>query len=193
MISPTRNSAGFTLAELLMVMIVIAILSSISLTVMRTVARHTYRTVALAEIKAIESAWHNYYAHYGNWPVTNTSADVSLPLDRDLSLILQGREKDQNRSNPDNIPFMEFAHTDKDEVPYSIWSESGRFKKEECLYHVMFDTTADNQMLFPSNSPSWNATGKDPEFKVRRGVIVWTFNPELTPDNENYLIGSWEQ
>lgn len=187
--------SGFTLTELLMVMIVIAILLSISLSAMRTVARHTYKTVALAEVKAIEAAWQNYYAHYGNWPVTNIHNDVAMPIDTQLSRILQGHETGLYQSNPDNIAFMEFAHLDKDGIPYNIWSESGRFAKGACKYYVMFDTDLDNKVNFPSNNPPWNAVmqTKDNDYEIRRGVIVWTFNPELSSDNENYLIGSWEQ
>lgn len=187
------RAAGFTLAELLMVMVVIAILLTISLSAMRTVARHTYKSVALAETKAIESAWLNYYAHYGSWPVTNINDDVSMPIDKDLSLILQGRESGSSRSNPDNVAFMEFAHLDKDEIPCSVWSESGRFRKEACRYYVMFDTNFDNVIRFPSNNAPWNAVMGEANYEIHRGVIVWTFNPELSADNENYLIGNWEQ
>lgn len=188
-----KSRCGFTLVELLMVMIVIAILLSISLTAMRTVARQTHKAVALAEVKAIEAAWQNYYAHYGSWPVTNYETDISYPMDRELSQILQGSGGASSQSNPDKIQFIEFAHIGKDDIPYNVWSESGRFSKETCMYYVQFDTTEDNKVEFPSNDAPWNAVMKTGNYEIRRGVIVWTFNPEFTPENENYLIGSWEQ
>lgn len=189
---PILNKRGFTITELLMVMMIIAILLSISLSAMRTVARHTYKTVAMAELKAIETACQNYYSHYGHWPHMKTA---DYWLGQDISLILQGREKTPDQ-NPDNIPFIEFAHLGKDDIPYSIWSESGRFNLNACRYFAAFDTEGANKIPSPFNASDmekWNATMQTNNFEFKRGVIVWTFNPELTEDNENFLIGSWER
>ena len=67
---PTTNHA-FTLIELLMVVMIIAVLFSILLSAIRTVERHTLQTVTQAEIKNIENAWKQYFAHYQMWPTNN--------------------------------------------------------------------------------------------------------------------------
>ncbi len=206
MTSNTRNAAktGFTLVELLMVIVVLTILFGISLTAIRTVARNTNKTVTRSELKSIESAFKQYYAHYQCWPLTNETADASSPIGEALAEILMGTEEDTALSNPDKLVFMEFARVTKDGLPLNSWGESGRFKEAVCQYHVAFDTDGDNWITFPTNNISdWAAfhemaSSGDGDTatstrKLRRSVIVWTFDPELTPDDEDYLIGSWQR
>ena len=199
----SRAEAGFTLVELLMVIVVLTILFGISLTAIRTVARNTHKTVTRSELKSIESAFKQYYAHYQSWPLTNETADASSPIEEALADILMGTEEGTALSNPDKLVFMEFARVTKKGVPLNSWGESGRFKEEACRYHVAFDTDGDNRIMFPTNNVSdWAAfrektsSGSEEATStrnLRRSVIVWTFDPELTPGDEDYLLGSWQQ
>jgi len=191
--------AGFTLTELLMVMMVVTILYCISLSAIRAVDRTARKTAAQAELKSIETGLKQYYAHYLGWPnpssgEATTSGDVSAPVEGRLSRILGGMSGASvtDEDNPDKLIFVEFARLDKDDRPLNPWGPSGRYDSEKCLYHVAMDADGDNYVRFPSNLTG-NAVSLLPSDKRYRGsVIVWTFNPELKTDDEDYLIGSWQ-
>lgn len=200
--SAPRKTSGFTLTELLMVMTVVAILYCISLSVIRAVSRSANKAAAQAELKSIEIAFKQYYSNYGDWPLTNSTDDASTEIDESMARILTGTETADYASNPEKMIFMEFARSNKDGVPMNPWGANGRYKAGQCLYHVAFDTDGDNYVRFPSNDCSkWAAADRlDSQQRARAGVIVWTFNPEISPDykgqnsdakGNDYLIGSW--
>ena len=186
--------AAFTLIELLMVVMIIAILFSILLSAIRTVERHTLQTVTQAEIKTIETAWKQYFAHYQMWP--NATNDVCL-LDEKLARILAGNPDAEHEAyNRDKIIFMEFtrfADYEGEQIPVNAWGESGRFKPGDCAYYVMFDDDGDNEILVPIEAPSVGSTGASTN--LFRSVAVWSFNPAQTEKGSDQpkLLGSWMQ
>ena len=213
--------SAFTLIELLMVILVLVILYGLSLTSIRAVSRHIHRTATYAELKSIETAWKQYYAHYQQWP-TNSDGSIYAPtcIDNELAKVLQGTEDAGSEPlNPDKIIFMEFARLTKNNTPLNVWGTSNRFyddkkikddnqtdKNSPCFYYVAFDTDEDHFIELPANdelSPTgtksedrnkWRALDvfRDNNCKIDRGVIVWTYDPELGTDNPDYLIGSWQ-
>lgn len=201
--------SAFTLIELLLVILVLTILYGMSLTAIRAVARHTHKTATRAELKSIETAWKQYYAHYQRWPTNGTAGVLEpMPIAKELADALQGLEEDgPGVINPDKIVFMEFARLDEDEKPLNVWGTSGRFEHFPCLYYVAFDDDYDNRVVFPTNNPpDWNALRtfsrktsasddgtSSSRREIPRGVIVWTFDPELKEDDPDYLIGSWQE
>ena len=200
-----EGRSGFTLTELLMVMMVVTILYCISLSVIRTGDRAARKTAARAELNSIESAVKQYYAHYLAWPPCTATADeaayqaadYSAPVGRFLAQVLSGatgRVGDAASANPDGLVFMEFSRQTKNDEPLNPWGASGRYDKGKCLYHLAMDTDGDNYVAFPSNGmDNCTAVSRLPSGRLYRGsVIVWTFNPELKTDNEDYLIGSWQ-
>lgn len=197
--SRLHDRSGFTLTELLMVMMVMTILYCIALSAIRAVERTARKTAARAELKSIEMAFKQYYAHYQNWPGSlgeNASADSGdKTIDAELAKILGGcydgtRGRDTG-GNPDKLVFIEFSLTNNDDEPLNPWGASGRYEKEKCLYHVAVDVDGDNYVRFDpsendSSAPNANAV------RHRGSVIVWTHNPELSTDNKDYLIESWQ-
>ncbi len=183
--SPTRRRA-FTLPELLLVMLVISILLGLLLSAIRMVHRHTLQTVTRGELKGIEAALVQYFAHYQTWPAWPTnvwpSADREYVLDDQVARALQGAEESSDYGiNPDRIPFMEFARLDRESYPVNAWGE-GVQHGTNCRYRVKFDHDGDNKVIAPAPDNS----------VVRRGVIVWTHNPE-EPDAAVQLLGSWKE
>ena len=199
---PDRCS-GFTLTELLMVMMVVTILYCISLSAIRAVDRTARKTAARAELKSIETGLKQYYAHYLSWPPLSEGAptgessdeDRSAPVGRFLASVLGGavgKVGEAAAANPDKLIFVEFAKLDKDDRPLNPWGPSDRYEKEKCLYHVALDTDGDNYVRFPSNA-TWSANSLlRSDRRFRGSVLVWTFNPELKADDADYLIGSWQ-
>ena len=176
-----------------MVVMIIAVLFSILLSAIRTVERHTLQTVTQAEIKNIENAWKQYFAHYQMWP-TNNLPDCRLG--EAFANVLRGHA-DADGLNPDRVIFMEFSRFAKlgsgdEEIPVNAWSESGRYKPEDCAFHVMFDDDGDNELLVDPG------TGYTPT-NLFRSVAVWSFNPAQTEQESGTgntrpkLLGSWMQ
>jgi prepilin-type N-terminal cleavage/methylation domain-containing protein len=192
---PTANCApvsAFTLIELLMVVMVIAVLFSILLSAIRTVQRHTLQTVTRGEIKNIENAWKQYFAHYQMWPTNQPPMHL---IDETLARELQGIAGDQATLNRDGIVFMEFSRFNTAGRPLNAWGESGRHNEDLCSYYVMFDINGDNQLTHDEmvarpanlNPPLTNAT-----HSLYRGVAVWSYNPEAREETRK-VLGSWQQ
>lgn len=177
------RSRGFTLPELLLVMLVISLLLGLLLSAIRMVHRHTLQTVTRGELKGIEAAFNQYFAHYQTWPYWPTNQwptkDMDYVIDEKVARALQGAEEDSDHGiNPDRIPFMTFSRLYKD-YPVNAWGEGERYGTN-CGYRVKFDYDGNNQVTAPDGST------------VRRGVLVWTINPEER-DSELQLLGSWKE
>ena len=195
-----RDRKGFTLTELLMVMMVMTILYCIALSAIRAVDRTARKTAARADLKSIETAFKQYYAHYQTWPgsLGGDTDPGDVAIDATLAGILNGTNDGglgrDDGGNPDKMIFIEFSRLTDDGIPLNPWGASGRYEKEECRYHVAVDADGDNSVQFTSDGYEHaNAVKLLPSSRRFRGsIIVWTFNPELTKDNEDYLIGSWQ-
>lgn len=199
--SRLHDRRGFTLTELLMVMMVMTILYCIALSAIRAVDRTARKTAARAELKSIETAFKQYYAHYQTWPdvlADDTADRADALIDASLAKVLDGTGENtrgrENGGNPDKMIFIEFSRMTDDGIPLNPWGASGRYEKDQCRYHVAVDADGDNSVQFVSDGyGNANAVKLLPSTRRFRGsVIVWTFNPELTKDNEDYLIGSWQ-
>ena len=182
---------AFTLIELLMVVMIIAVLFSILLSAIRTVERHTLQTVTQAEIKNIENALKQYFAHYQMWPSNNVPANFPEDLlGEDLAKVLRG-DVDARDQNPAQVIFMEFtrfAEYEGKQIPVNAWGESGRHKPEDCAFYVMFDHDGDNQLEVAPGA-GYATTN------ILRSVAVWSFNPAQTEQKSDNakLLGSWMQ
>lgn len=225
-----RANKGFTLPELLLVMMIIAVMLGMILSAIRALHRHSLRTVALSEVKGIESAWKQYYSHYQCWPSKKTSSgqggdangdsgeDATFLIDRKMALALAGDEDyeniaDDEKINPDNIPFMEFIHFDKDgsenNNPINPWGLT-TIDVNRC-YFVRFDNDGDGRIALPDGGDepssrgdtSWTpkSSSADIGHTVHASVIVWTYNPEIhvgerdgenNSRNDERIIGSWK-
>jgi prepilin-type N-terminal cleavage/methylation domain-containing protein len=208
--------SGFALSELLVSMFVISILLGMILSAIRAVHRHSYRTVALGEVKGIEGAWKQYYAHYQIWPNlvkegAYPQSDTTYRIDKTIALALQGDEQDDPKINPDNLPLMEFIHFDKDGNPINPWGLTS-VDVNRC-YFVRFDHDGDGRIALPDcgqcagnrSDPAWKPDSyaeTDDDHVVRAGVIVWTYNPEIhvgdtdgsgVSRNKERIVGSWKE
>lgn len=63
-----RDSKGFTLVELMVVLLIIGILVAIAIPVYNTVQKNSKEKACRANIRTIEGAATQYHADTGNWP-----------------------------------------------------------------------------------------------------------------------------
>ena len=201
--SRLHSRSGFTLTELLMVMMVVTILYCIALSAIRAVDRTARKTAARAELKSIETGFKQYFAHYQNWPgklADATADDGDTLIEADLAEVLNGTYEGvkgrDDGGNPEKLIFVEFSRMTDDGIPLNPWGASGRYGTEKCRYHVAVDVDGDNYVRFAPkeyDNPQANAITCLPSDRRYRGsVMVWTFNPELKDNNEDYIIGSWQ-
>jgi prepilin-type N-terminal cleavage/methylation domain-containing protein len=69
-----RNSAAFTLIEMIVVILVIAILAAFIMTGASSVLDHAKRAQAKNDVTQIITAVNAFYTEYGKYPVTVTSS-----------------------------------------------------------------------------------------------------------------------
>lgn len=198
--------AAFTLAELLLVITILAILLGLLYSAIKTAGRYSRETITRGEETAIESAWKQYFAYYHTWPTNDIEGASNLrdtdnqlryecPVDGDvqyeigplLARMLEGVPTTNTTTtpnvvlNPDAVPFLELTRFEKGTgAPISAWGDL-RGKR----YFVKLDFNCDNTLSVPTNS-SGAATAVT---NIVRRVAVWTVHPE----NPGEIIGSWQR
>lgn len=73
-----RNTGGFTLLELVIVMVIIVILAGVVVANFGPRTREARRTKAVADIKTLDMALETYNAHNGFYPTTQQGLDALL-------------------------------------------------------------------------------------------------------------------
>ncbi len=73
-----KERSGFTLVELLVVIVVIAILASISIVAYQGIQSRARDTQHLQDVKTIAKAMEMYYADKGVYPPTNGSTKINI-------------------------------------------------------------------------------------------------------------------
>lgn len=204
-----RCRTAFTIIELLMVVLIITILFGILLSGIRTVQRHTLQTISLAEVRNIENAWKQYFAHYQVWPDDDVISGAPTLPDRDgtqhritpvMAQALQGITNHPWAAswNHDGIVFMEFSrfviepgNANEHRMPVNAWGARPHYPREQCAYYVCFDTEGRNEIAF---DPFADLTGAaSMTTNLYRDVAVWSFNPEIKDrQGRPRLLGSWQ-
>ena len=195
--SPTKRSA-FTLIELILVISIISILLGMLISTVRAVRRYSRQTITRGELKNIEAAWKQFYAHYQYWPdADNIDGIIRIDSDGDavyemlapLARMLEGQDLQVNDGditiyNADKIAFLELSRFNKDGDPVNAWGSdrttTSRVNKKANTYMVVFDSDGDNQIAV--DLPDGSVTN------LYRAVAVWTENPELARSLVRQLV-----
>ena len=195
---------------MLIVISIISVLLGLLYGSLERARKFSRRVVAYTEVKNIEAALKQYYAHYHQWPPTDVSAtaqftsqeDYGFKIDADVATMLQGTITDNDTpkvkdANPDRIPFVEFARFTKnangDAVPVNPFRVTAG-ATETRQYKVLFDSNNDSGIQISDSAvPSFQTN-------VFKTVAVWTVIPGSTVSAQNggtptavdEVLGSWD-
>jgi prepilin-type N-terminal cleavage/methylation domain-containing protein len=201
-----RSAPAFTLIEMLIVISIISVLLGLLYGALERARTFSRRAIAYTEVKNIEAAFKQYYAHYHTWPPdscieaattpvpsTDGSIDKGFVIDANLAKMLQGTIADSDGlkaaikdANPDRISFIEFTRRNSYSIPINPFQLTST--PETRQYKVMFDLNNDSQISFNEIS---NIT-------VNASVAVWTVIPGSRSSNNSgnttissEVLGSW--
>ena len=208
-----RRSA-FTLIEMLIVISIISVLLGLLYGSLERARKFSRRVVAYTEVKNIEAALKQYYAHYHDWPPDSflnsatplnpapSGGNKGFIIDANVAKMLQGTITDIDPqevrdANPDRIPFVEFSRFTKnangDAVPVNPFRvASGATETRQ--YKVLFDSNNDSEIQISDSAvPSFQTN-------VFKTVAVWTVIPGSTVPAQNggtptavdEVLGSWD-
>jgi len=206
-----KNRFAFTLIEMIIVISIISVLLGLLYGALERAKKFSRRTITFSELKSVESAFKQYYAHYHAWPsngMANADAriqsgeDLGFVIDKNIAKALQGFfETETYRAlNPEAIPFIEFSRyspgTGAPVNPFK--SEKSTTTDTSRAYKVLFDTDGDRQIFIPGNDP--DAAGSTDATNIIASVAVWTLIPATRKTDTSgqpqqvgdVLFGSWE-
>ncbi|MCL1919865.1 MAG: type II secretion system GspH family protein [Kiritimatiellaeota bacterium] len=200
---------------MLIVIGIIAVLLGLLYGALERARKFSRYTIAYSELKQIQAAFEQYYAHYGVWPAqTNNPSitffdsedgeDAGFEITREIADALQGVSKGGNDTlfhdfNPDGIPFIEFTQFEDshDHAPRNPFKPTNS-EDTSRRFMVLFDTSGNHQIYVPADdkAPGSEATN------IVANVAVWTVVPGLrsaqtaqggTPQPAGDMrLGSWD-
>ncbi|NJM37088.1 MAG: type II secretion system protein [Akkermansiaceae bacterium] len=194
-----RRPSGFTLVELLVVIVIIAVLASAGLAVGNRVMLSAKNVKALSIATGIEQAVNNFVRDTGTYPKNGIESDEKIGTNdksqnfsQEFLDTLLALEKSESPLNAKGIKYLDIPEgkANKDGLIYEQGGGESANAQVRGIYDpwggpflVQFDGDYDDQITVK--------TGVDRNSKVVRGrkVVVWSNGPNNTTDQSNSKSG----
>jgi prepilin-type N-terminal cleavage/methylation domain-containing protein len=179
---------GYSLIELLTVITIVSIVTSLLVTAVGTVKEAARRTHAQTDLAQLVGAVRAYYLTYGVYPVRRDQegAEITFTTDNsELMNVLRDVPEGANtehRLNPKQIRFLEVSPAGDPAHPrsgichgcwYDPWGPQ-QSKPESGVYHVRIDGAYKNEVTDPYPGVDADEGGAVPPPTIKFGVIAWS-------------------
>ena len=201
-----RFNQGFTLVELLVVVVIIAILASLAVPVTNSVMRRANELRIKAVMKDLEVAISNFRAEYNRLPVTvpsgNAAADLEIETGDQTPLIAVLMAMGDPTSNPQAkvfntrwIKFIDLAIA-KNGQSFGVVLSSGTSGNMRLVdlwgmpYRIIIDSNYDNQIQNPdAKNSDQRVSSRAPQY-LPRNVGVQSRGPDKIANTKDDIV-SW--
>ena len=190
-----QSKAGFTLLELLVVIVIIMFLAGITIPIVSSIQTTAKKGVTSAQISQLELALKQFESDFGIFPPDSyTTSDtvisiggVSIPRDDDLNtsskclIFFLGSKFTFNTTSFNDIygPYIEFKRTQLDEVTGVVFNDTETFPNINIIginggfkVYEYKDPFGSKYYSYNSNSPSNNTASFD----------IYSFGPDKNDD-----------
>ncbi len=168
MMRKPRRTQGFTLIEMLMVVIVISVLVGMVFPVIQGAIRNAERAGAKEEVKRLEAGIKLYRSLYDTYPGQAGAAEAVVDTSSDATLIPALTSQGDVASNPQRKVFFEPSRP-KGQGCVDPWERG---------YKVVMDCNGDGRVTGPGGT------------NLVTAVAVWSEGP--TSGTNTTVIGSWQ-
>lgn len=196
---------AFTLVELLVVVVIIAILVSLAIPVTNTVMRRTNELRTKAVMKDLEVAITNFRAEYNRLPIATASSsgndidpivtDDQTPLIAALMAMGNGSNADAKTLNPRWIKFIDLAIA-KNGQSFGVILSGGANGNMRLVdiwgmpYRITLDTNLDNSIANPDKTNSDQRIASRASEVLPRSIGVQCLGPDKIINTRDDIV-SW--
>ncbi|HVF72721.1 MAG TPA: prepilin-type N-terminal cleavage/methylation domain-containing protein [Chthoniobacterales bacterium] len=169
-----RDSAAFTLIELIVVIMIIAVLVGLSFPVYQGVQNSAKKTQAKNDVTQIVTAVNAFYTEYGRYPIdstviTDTGATFGQGSSNSRVLFDTLRGKTTTLNTRQIVFISPPEDTNQDKAKGKIGRDGQFYDPWGSAYLVRMDANYDNEV----DNPYYPDTTAGPE-KIRQGVLGWS-------------------
>lgn len=158
--SVTKGRKGFTLLELLVVMVVIAMLIAITLSVASHAKQQAKQRQAEAEARGLVTAIRAYKVVYDRWP--GNPAGGTWGANNDNQKLIYALTAKDTTSNTQGRNFIEVA--DPDRSYYDPWGTNYQGSNYLIAYRINIDSANNRVRVWSVGPNGTNGGGDDVEF-----------------------------
>jgi prepilin-type N-terminal cleavage/methylation domain-containing protein len=187
-----RLSLGFTLMELMVVIVIIGILAGITIPASKGILEKANKMAGENDALQLKNSIGSYFTEYRKYPVKDPGADAEVLSDETLMDILLAADSEGEKGgmNPRRIPFYSgskakpagngkyrkgvYANENGGGSLWDPWSEN---------YRVVMDTDYNNRVPAPSFVQDVKT--------IPQGVIVWSLGKDNDENEAKDNVMTW--
>lgn len=182
--SPIRR--GFSLVEVLVVIVIISVLAAVAYPVAGKVIKSSNIEKNRALVKAVDAAITKFYADYNYLP-SEVASDKKLSSKETIDLLreLAGQNKERNTKGKNYLEGIPMAKNNRNGLSYGAGDEiDGFYSAFGGDVFIILDGDYDGKIRRPAGLP-----GDTKDIRSRK-ALIWTLGEE--DEDEAAIVMSWQ-